>query len=153
MSNQWKSLCTARNLCFNRIFKRNYTISTGISNLEVWRKKWSNWTSRVGQESLLGIRLHPNNSDSWRLRDPDYYETTLKRYVMPSRQERKNEHGYCRSHFVTADFLQQRVTILPWALCRDLFCHHATVQCHKQVPAGRRWEQLSCRPEEREYHR
>jgi len=34
-SNQWKSWwqhwCTARNLCFNKSFKRNCTISTGTS--------------------------------------------------------------------------------------------------------------------------
>jgi len=29
-STQWKSWCTARILCFNRSFKRNCTISTGI---------------------------------------------------------------------------------------------------------------------------
>jgi len=31
--NQWKSWCTARNLCFNKSFKRNCTISTGILKL------------------------------------------------------------------------------------------------------------------------
>jgi len=33
--NQWKSWCTARNLCFNKSFKRNSTISTGFPNLGV----------------------------------------------------------------------------------------------------------------------
>jgi len=31
-SNQWISWYTARITCFNRSFKRNYTISTGIPN-------------------------------------------------------------------------------------------------------------------------
>jgi len=42
---------TARNLCFSKSFKRNCTISTGIPNSRVWFKKWSNWTSRVGQKN------------------------------------------------------------------------------------------------------
>ena len=36
--NRWKSCCTARYLCFNKSFKRNCTISTGIPNLGVWCK-------------------------------------------------------------------------------------------------------------------
>jgi len=53
---------------------RNCTISTGIPNLRVWCKKWSNWASGVGYKIwirlllLLGIRLrlwlHPKTSDS-----------------------------------------------------------------------------------------
>jgi len=39
---------TARNLCFNKSFKRNCTISTGIPKLGVSCEKWSNWTSSVG---------------------------------------------------------------------------------------------------------
>jgi len=35
-------------ICFNKSFKRNSTISTGIPNLEVWCKTWSNWTSGLG---------------------------------------------------------------------------------------------------------
>jgi len=73
--NQWKSWYTARNLCFNKSFKRNCTISTGC-NLWVWCKKWSNWTSGVGVGQkirlslpvLSGIRLHPKTSESLRLR-------------------------------------------------------------------------------------
>jgi len=42
---------TARNLCFNKSFKRNCTISTGIPNLGVWCEKWSNWASGVGQKN------------------------------------------------------------------------------------------------------
>ena len=51
--NQWKSWCTAKNLCFNKSFKRNCTILTGIPNLRVWCKKWSNWTFgvAVGQQN------------------------------------------------------------------------------------------------------
>jgi len=37
---------------FNKTFKRNYTISTGILNLGVWCKKWTNCTSGVGQKNL-----------------------------------------------------------------------------------------------------
>jgi len=44
-----KSWYTARILCFNKRFKRNCTISTGIPNL--WCKKLSNWTSGVGQNN------------------------------------------------------------------------------------------------------
>ena len=46
--NRWKSWCTARNFCFNKSSKINCTISTGIPNLGVWYKKWSNCTSGVG---------------------------------------------------------------------------------------------------------
>ena len=35
-------------ICFNKSFERNCTISTGIPNLGVWCKNWSNWTSGVG---------------------------------------------------------------------------------------------------------
>jgi len=37
---QWKSWYTARILCFNRSFKRNCAISTGIPNLGMRCKKW-----------------------------------------------------------------------------------------------------------------
>jgi len=37
-------------LCFNKSSKGNCTISTGVSNLGVWCKKWSYWTFRVGQK-------------------------------------------------------------------------------------------------------
>jgi len=50
-SNQWKSWYTARILCFNKSFKRNCTISTGIPDFGVWCKKWSNWKSGVGKKS------------------------------------------------------------------------------------------------------
>ena len=35
VKNHWKSWCIARNLCFNKSFKRSCTISTGILNLGV----------------------------------------------------------------------------------------------------------------------
>jgi len=38
--------------CFNKSLKRNCTVSTGIPNLGVWCKKWSNWISEVGQKNL-----------------------------------------------------------------------------------------------------
>jgi len=54
-------------------FIRNSAISTGIPNLEVWCKKWSNWTSgfEVRQNILMlwGIRHHPKNSDCLWLRN------------------------------------------------------------------------------------
>jgi len=65
---------TQQEICF----KRNCSVSTGISNLGVWCKKWSNWTSGVGQKKrlrlpvLLGIRLQPKTCGSLRLRNPDY---------------------------------------------------------------------------------
>ena len=43
--------CTARNLCFNKSFKRNCTISTLIPNLGVWCKKWFIWTLGVGEKN------------------------------------------------------------------------------------------------------
>jgi len=46
-------------ICFNKVSKET-TISTGFSNLRVWCKKRSNWTSGIGQK----IRLHPKTSDS-----------------------------------------------------------------------------------------
>ena len=48
--NEWKSLYTARILCFNKNFK-NRTISTGIPSLGLRCEKWSNWTSGVGQKN------------------------------------------------------------------------------------------------------
>ena len=70
--NRWRTLCTVRNICFNKSFKRDCTIWRGIPNLKVWWKKWSDWTSRVGQNIRLRlpvlfgirIRIHPNASDS-----------------------------------------------------------------------------------------
>ena len=38
-------------ICFSESLKRICTISTGIPNLGVWCKKWSNWTSAVGQKN------------------------------------------------------------------------------------------------------
>jgi len=64
-------------ISYNKNFKRNCTVSTGVPNLGVWRKKWSKWTSgvRSGQNIrlrlpvLLGIRLRLDSktSDSLRL--------------------------------------------------------------------------------------
>jgi len=80
-SNQWKSWHTARILCFNKNFKRNCTISTGISDWGVWCKKVIrlNFRSRESDKKIwlrhwlwllvwLAIRLHPKTSDSLRLR-------------------------------------------------------------------------------------
>ena len=75
-SNQAKSWYKATILYFNKSFKRNCTISTGIPSLGVQCKKWFNWTSGVGFGQkirlrllvLLGIRLHPKTSDFLRLR-------------------------------------------------------------------------------------
>jgi len=50
-SYQWNSWYTARILCFNKSFKRNCTISTGIPNLGVWCKKWFNGTSGFRQKN------------------------------------------------------------------------------------------------------
>jgi len=47
---------------FNKSFKKNCTISTGILNLGVSCKKWSNCTSGVRQK--IRLRLHPKTSDS-----------------------------------------------------------------------------------------
>jgi len=55
--NQWKLWYTARNLCFNKSFKRNCTISTGILNLRVWCKTWSYWTPGVGVGQKIRLRL------------------------------------------------------------------------------------------------
>jgi len=67
ISNQWKSWYRSK-FCFTKSFERYRIISTGIPSLGVWCKKWSNWTSGVGQKIrllvLLGIRLHPKTSDS-----------------------------------------------------------------------------------------
>jgi len=70
--NKWKSWCRAINLCFNKSFKRNCTISTGNPNLGAWCKKWSNWTSGVvvGQKnatpalSVVRNPTPPKTSDS-----------------------------------------------------------------------------------------
>jgi len=70
-SNQWKSWYTARILCFNKSFKRNCTISTGIPNLWVWCKNdprlWESdktFRHRLWLLMLLGIQLqlHPKTS-------------------------------------------------------------------------------------------
>jgi len=42
---------TQQEMCFNKSFKRNSTVSTGIPNIGVWCKKWSKWTFGVGQKS------------------------------------------------------------------------------------------------------
>jgi len=47
ISDQWKSWCTARNLCFSKRFKRNCTVSAGIPISGVWYTKRSNWTFSV----------------------------------------------------------------------------------------------------------
>ena len=69
---EWISWYTGRNLCFNKSFKINSIISTGIPNLGMWCKKWFNWTSGVGAEQnsrlrlrvLSGIWLHWKTSDT-----------------------------------------------------------------------------------------
>ena len=69
---EWISWYTGRNLCFNKSFKINSIISTGIPNLGMWCKKWFNWTSGVGAEqnsrlrlrALSGIWLHWKTSDT-----------------------------------------------------------------------------------------
>ena len=64
-----------RILCFNKVSKEIVLYHFNrIPNLGVWYKKWSNWTTGVGQKIrlrhlvLLEIRLRPKTSDSLRLR-------------------------------------------------------------------------------------
>jgi len=54
----------SKNSLFQKSFKRNYTISTTISNLGVWCKKWSNWTSRFGQTKKSDSDFCDSNTDS-----------------------------------------------------------------------------------------
>jgi len=56
-SNQWKSWCTARIICFNKIFKRNCTISTGFPNFRGWCKKYSIWLPESDKIIWLRHRL------------------------------------------------------------------------------------------------
>jgi len=46
---------TQQELFVSTSFIRNRSISTGIPNLEVWCKKWSNWTSGIG----VGQKIQP----------------------------------------------------------------------------------------------
>jgi len=72
---------------FQQKFKKNVPFQQEIPNLRVWCKKWSNWTSRVGQKiwlrlpALLAIRLRPKTSDCiWlqlRLRNPDHHDSLI----------------------------------------------------------------------------
>jgi len=62
----------------NENFKRSRTISTGIPNLGVWCKKWSNWTSGVGVGQTnptptpsVVRNLTPTPAKNLRLRHPD----------------------------------------------------------------------------------
>ena len=73
--NQWKSWCTARNLCFNKIFKRSCTLSTGIPNWSVWFKKWSNWTPGIGVEQKYPTLAPPKNI--WLLTTPQPWLLSL----------------------------------------------------------------------------
>ena len=72
--NEWKSWC--REICFNKSFNRNCAISTGIPNLGVWFKRWSDWTSGVGQKSptpsvVRNPTPHKNLRLRHRLRNPE----------------------------------------------------------------------------------
>jgi len=64
-------------ICFNKSFKRHCTIPTGIPNLGVWCKKWSNWTSRVGVGQKMRLLMLsenlPKNSDFLRLCNPAWH--------------------------------------------------------------------------------
>jgi len=52
------------------------TISTGIPNLGVWFKKWSDWTSGVGQKNPTpNVVRNPIPSKNVRLRNPDLTAT------------------------------------------------------------------------------
>ena len=78
--------CTARNLCFNKSFKSNCTISTRILNLRVWFKKWSNWTSgaKVGQKNPTptpSVVRNPTPPKNLRLRNPGKRGSGLSRRV------------------------------------------------------------------------
>jgi len=60
-------------VCFNKTFKRNSTISTGIPNLGVWCKGWSNWTSGVGRRSRTpSVLRNPTPPKNPRLCKPAY---------------------------------------------------------------------------------
>jgi len=45
-----ENVVDSKSLCFNKSFERKCAISTGIPNLRVWWKNWSNWNSGVGQK-------------------------------------------------------------------------------------------------------
>ena len=70
------SWCTARNICFNKSFKRNVPFQQEFPLCDYDLKNDPNWTSesvldktiRLPFPVLLGIRLHPNTSISLRLR-------------------------------------------------------------------------------------
>jgi len=48
----------SKNYLFQQKFQKNGTISTGILNLGVWHKKWSNWT-------WCWCQTKKSESDSW----------------------------------------------------------------------------------------
>jgi len=61
-------------ICFNKSFKRNCTVPTGIPNLRVWYDPighpGSDKKIRLRLPLLLRIRPHRKTSDSLRLRNP-----------------------------------------------------------------------------------
>ena len=73
-------------MCFNKSLKRNCTISTGISNFEVWYKKWFSWTSAVGvgqnnptPTPTPSVLRNPNRTTpkNLRLRNPACHTTLM----------------------------------------------------------------------------
>ena len=68
---QWKSWFTARNICFNKSFKRNCTISKGIPNLGLSCEKLSNWAPGARQKNptpIASVVRNPSPTPSLRLR-------------------------------------------------------------------------------------
>ena len=81
-------------ICFNKSFKRNCTISTGIPNFGVWFKKWSNWTPGIGQKN-------PTPLKNFRLRNPDKLAKSENRYSLFLRAVRYQGDTKKRSSTVT----------------------------------------------------
>jgi len=70
---QWKLWYTARIFCFNKSFKRNCTISTGIHNLGVWHTKGVGQKNPTLTPSVVETLTLPKKHQ---LRNPDSHSNT-----------------------------------------------------------------------------
>ena len=72
---------TQQEICLNKSFKRKCTISTGIPNLGVWCKIWSNWTCVVGvgqKNPTPNVVRNPTLPKNLRLRNPVFVKYLYK---------------------------------------------------------------------------
>jgi len=120
---------TAKHL-FQQKFQKNCLISKGIPNLEVWWKKWSNWTYGVREKKVVGWQMH-----CWRSTDPALSNTATVQWWLTTIGLEINDSkcelliiSRAQSRHWHADIYQ-----LMWRCCWQIVSAKSAIFAHKSV--------------------